>query len=59
MKTEVIEKNVNYGRTGYLILENNNVVFDTSDEEYGPLIFKLEHLEKMIKQHKKKLNESK
>jgi len=56
MKTEVIKKDVNYDRTGYLILDGDEVVFDTSDEEYGPVIFSLDHLEQMIKEHKEKLN---
>lgn len=56
MKTEVIKKDVNYNRTGYLILDNDKVIFDTSDEEYGPVKFSLNHLEQMIKEHKKKLN---
>lgn len=56
MKTEVIKKDVNYGRTGYLTLDKDKVIFDTSNEEYGPVKFSLSHLEQMIKQHKKKLN---
>lgn len=56
MKTEVIKKDVNYGRTGYLILDDDKVIFDTSDEEYGPVKFSLSHLEQMIKEHKEKLN---
>ena len=41
-----------YGRSGYIRLVDDKVVFDTSDEEYGPCEFDLEILEKAIKQHK-------
>lgn len=57
MLTEVIDKEVNYNRRGYLMFENNNVIFDTSDEEYGPVIISLSLLEEKLKEHKQKLNE--
>ncbi len=41
-----------YGRTGYIKLVDNKVLFDTSDKEYGPCEFDLDILEKAIKQHK-------
>jgi hypothetical protein len=56
-KTTVITKNVNYNRTGYLILDEDKVIFDTSDTEYGPVIFDIKLLEKRLEEHKKKLNE--
>jgi hypothetical protein len=58
MKTTIITKDVNYGRTGYLILDEDKVIFDTSDAEYGPVIFDINLLKKRLKEHKEKLNES-
>lgn len=55
-ETLVIKKEVNYDRTGYLRIVGNKVIFDCSDEEYGPVKFSLELLEEKIKEHKKKLN---
>jgi len=57
VKTIIIEKEVNYGRFGILKIENNKVIFDTSDGEYGPVTFNLELLELKLKEHRKKLNE--
>ncbi len=56
IQTFVINKEVNYDRTGYMTLVDNNVVFDTSDEEYGPVIFSIEVLEKAIDEHNLKRN---
>lgn len=56
MTTEVIKVECNYGRPGILSLIDNNVVFDTSDDEYGPVIFDIKILEDKIKEHKEKLN---
>jgi hypothetical protein len=56
IKTIVIEKEVNYNRLGILKFENNKVIFDTSDGEYGPVTFNLELLYEKIKEHKLKLN---
>lgn len=50
--TLVIEKDVAYSRTGYLKLVNDKVIFDTSDEEYGPLEFDIKELEEKLKAHK-------
>lgn len=57
MITEVIRKDVNYNRTGYLEFKDNKVIFDTSNEEYGPVIIDLSLLESKLKEHKNKLNE--
>ena len=59
INTEVISKEVNYDRTGYLMFEDDKVYFDTSDEEYGPVIINLSLLESKLKEHKNKLNEQK
>lgn len=49
----VITKEVNYGRTGYLSIRAGKVLFDTSDGEYGPVSFPLQDLEDAIKEYKK------
>lgn len=54
--TEVVKEEVKYGRSGYLKINKNKIIFDTSDGEYGPIEFDLQHLENMIKEHKDKLN---
>lgn len=60
METLVITKEANWGRPAYLKLINDKVVFDDSDEEYGPIEFDLETLEKAILEHKQKIeNEDK
>ena len=49
-----------WDRDAYLKLVNDRVVFDCSDEEYGPIEFDLETLEKAILEHKQKIeNENK
>lgn len=57
VETNVVYTDVNYNRTGYLDLKDNLVIFDTSDEEYGPVEISLKLLEQKIKEHKEKLNE--
>lgn len=52
-ETEVFYGEANYGRSTYLYLKDNKVIFDCSDEEYGPVEFDLELLEKAIEKHKK------
>jgi len=60
METLVIRKEANWDRIAYLKLVDNKVVFDCSDEEYGPIEFDLETLEKAILEHKQKIeNENK
>jgi hypothetical protein len=56
MITEVINEKVAYGRTGILNFIGNEVLFDTSDGEYGPLIISIKLLEEKLKEHKEKLN---
>lgn len=55
IKTSVIEKKIKWDRTGYIEIISNEVIFDTSDDEYGPVYFDLELLEQKIKEHKEKL----
>ena len=59
-ETLIIKQNAKWDRTAYLRIEDDRVVFDTSDGEYGPIIFNLEILEEAIIIHKNKLkNENK
>lgn len=44
-----------YGRTVYMEINDNEVVFDDSDGEYGPTYIPLELLEQKIKEHKEKM----
>jgi hypothetical protein len=55
MITKVVDKEVNYGRNGYLIFENNKVIFDTSDEEYGPITISIQLLKEKLKEHEKNM----
>lgn len=57
--TEVVNSKIKYSRSAQLTLIDNKVIFDTSDEEYGPYEFDLDFLIRKIEKHKKKLNESK
>ena len=60
METLVITAESKWDRPAYLKLINDKVVFDDSDEEYGPIEFDLETLEKAILEHKQKIeNENK
>jgi hypothetical protein len=49
----VINVEVSWGRTGYIDIENDIVVFDTSDGEYGPVFLPLQQLEDAIEKYKK------
>lgn len=54
MKQTVVYKgNAAYSRSSYLILEDDMVEFDCSDEEYGPIRFPLQTLLDAIKLHTK------
>ncbi len=55
METLVITKEAKWDRIAYLTLIDNKVIFDDSDEEYGPIEFDLETLEKAILEHKQKI----
>ena len=51
MKTTVYQGDAAWGRLAYLKLVDDKVVFDCSDEEYGPIEFDLEILVKALSQH--------
>jgi hypothetical protein len=49
--TQVFEGDAQWSRTAFLRLENDKVVFDCSDGEYGPMEFPLEQLKRAIQYH--------
>ena len=51
MKTTVYQGEANWGRLAYLKLVDDKVVFDCSDEEYGPIEFDLEILVEALSKH--------
>ena len=51
MKTTVYQGDAAWGRLAYLKLVDDKVVFDCSDEEYGPIEFDIEILTKALSQH--------
>ena len=51
MKTTVYQGDAAWGRLAYLKLVDDKVVFDCSDEEYGPIEFDLEILVKALSKH--------
>lgn len=55
IKTQVVSTKCKWGREGYLEIVGNEVIFDTSDDEYGPVFIDLQLLEDKIKEHKEKL----
>lgn len=60
METLVIKTEAKWSRYAYLKLQDNKVIFDDSDGEYGPIEFNLNILEEAILIHKQKLkNENK
>lgn len=50
-KTCVFIGKAQYERNAYLHILGNTVVFDCSDDEYGPIEFPLELLKQKIKEH--------
>ena len=52
-RTIVYKGNAAYSRSSHLILEDDMVEFDCSDEEYGPIRFPLQMLLDAIKLHTK------
>jgi len=55
--TIILDDYAKWGRSAILKIENDQIIFDCSDEEYGPIYIKLELVEQAIKKHKKVLNE--
>lgn len=54
--TEVMKADARYDRDAYLKLVGDKVVFDCSNEEYGPIEFSIEELERALDKHKKNEN---
>lgn len=50
---KVIQEEIKWGRQAILEIFDDTVLFDTSDEEYGPYEFPLSKLEEAIAQYKK------
>jgi hypothetical protein len=50
-ETIVFEGYADWGRNAYLLLKDNKVIFDCSDEEYGPVEFDISLLIKALKNH--------
>jgi len=51
MKTLVYQGDAAWGRLAYLKLVDDKVVFDCSNEEYGPIEFDLEILVEALSKH--------
>jgi hypothetical protein len=53
MSKEIIiyEGEANYSRSAYIKLTDNKVIFDCSDEEYGPIEFDIELLKEALIKH--------
>ena len=49
--TQVFEGDAQWSRKAFLRLENDKVIFDCSDSEYGPIEFPLEQLKRAIQYH--------
>jgi hypothetical protein len=56
-KTDVLFAQAKWRRNAYLYFLNDKVVFDCSDDEYGPIEFDFDILEDAIKVHKQKLKD--
>ena len=50
-KTEIYKGKARWGRSAVIWFEDNKVVFDCSDEEYGPIEFETDFLVKAYHQH--------
>jgi len=53
-ETIVHEGNANWGRKFYLKIVDDKVIFDCSDDEYGPIEFDIELLKKALTEHENK-----
>jgi hypothetical protein len=49
--TIVFKGEATWGRSAYIKLEDNKVIFDCSDEEYGPIVFDIELLRDALNKH--------
>lgn len=52
--TEVVKEEVAWGRTGILEFQDDNIVFDTSDGEYGPVEIPISLFKQKLKEHEDK-----
>jgi hypothetical protein len=52
--TEVFNTEARWGRDAYIKLIDDKVVFDCSDEEYGPIELPIELLKQAIEEHQSK-----
>jgi hypothetical protein len=50
-ETIVFEGKAEWGRDAYLRLKDNKVIFDCSDEEYGPIEFDISLLIEALNKH--------
>ena len=51
MTTIVHQSEAKWGRPAYLKIADDKVIFDCSDEEYGPIEFDIEVLTKALSKH--------
>lgn len=60
IQTPILHKKAKYNRDAYITIVNDQIYFDCSDGEYGPVIISLDQFEDAISTHKKKIkNENK
>ena len=57
-ETLIIKQEAKWSRSAYLKIEDDRVVFDISDGEYGTISFNLEILEEALLIHKAKCTQS-
>jgi flagellar biosynthesis chaperone FliJ len=55
IETNVIYTKAKFNRDAYMTIVNDQIHFDCSDREYGPVTVSLEQLEEAIYEHKNKL----
>lgn len=58
IETQVVRKSAKYGRLAYIDIQDDEVEFDVSGEEYGPIRFPLALLKEKIKEHDEKIQRS-
>jgi hypothetical protein len=59
IETPVFNGSGQWYRRAYLYLKGDKVVFDCSDDEYGPIEFDIKELEKSLSIHKEKTGQDK
>ena len=50
-KTEIYKGHARWGRTAIIWFEDNKIVFDCSDEEYGPIEFDINLVKTALQKH--------